>query len=153
VYANIAHTLKGGYFDSLFAVANTWHDEQLFVKRKFVSDPESLSHPHRWLFEKCFPLPFVETRLGSMVHERVDRLDSPDHREIAVDPEGKRVIAYISKMDASQRTQVLDDVLSARIVTHMVDYLFSDEPTFDQFEHWCRSLIQPLIKKTLVSVY
>jgi hypothetical protein len=153
MYANLAHTLQGGYFDSLFAVANTWYDEQRIVKSKFINDPESLAHPHRYLHEKCFPLPFFETRFGQMMHQREDQLNSPDHRVIALDPECKRIIAYISKLDSSQQTQILDDVLSARIVTHMVDFLFSDEPTFDLYENWCRSLIQPIIKKRLVSVY
>jgi hypothetical protein len=87
------------------------------------------------------------------VHERDDPLDSTNARAIAVDAEGKRIFSYISKVDARQVTEALDNVLSARLLTHMVDFLFADEPALDLYEHWCRSQIQALVGKELVSVY
>ena len=95
----------------------------------------------------------METRLGWRVHERDDPLDSTNARAIAVDAEGKRIFSYISKVDARQVTEALDNVLSARLLTHMVDFLFADEPALDLYEHWCRSQIQALVGKELVSVY
>jgi hypothetical protein len=38
------------------------------------------------------------------------------------------------------------------MLTHMVDFLFADEPVLGLYEHWCRAQIQKLIGKELVSV-
>ena len=104
-------------------------------------DPEALVDLLRYLNERLFPLPFVEIRLGWMLHERDEPLDSPSSRAIAVDVEGKKVLAYIGKLDSEQATEGLDNVLSARLLTHMLDFLFVDEPALDLYENWCRSQI------------
>jgi hypothetical protein len=152
-YASLATTLKGDYFDALFGVATAWHHDQNCVRQTFLADPESLAHPHRYLSESRFPLPFVETRFGWMVHERDNRIDLTNHRAITVDAEGKKVLSYINKLGSSQSTEGLDNALSARLLTHMVDFLFADEPVLDVYEHWCRSQAQALVGKELVSVY
>jgi hypothetical protein len=152
-YLSLAKTLHGGYFDAVFALSSLWHDNQRSVRQTFLNDPESLVGPLRYLTEDRFPRPFLETRLGSMVHHRDEPLTSKNHRAIAADSEGKQVLSYISKLDAGQTTADLDHVLSARILTHMVDFLFADEPVFDLYEYWCRSQIQGLSGKRIVSVY
>jgi hypothetical protein len=151
-YESLARTLSGGYFDALFSVAATWHSDQHSARRTFQDDPDSLTDPLRYVTEKRFPLPFVETRLGWRVHERDEPLGSR-HRAIYLDTEQKKALSYISKLDTTRPDTGLDDVLSVRTVTHMIDFLFSDEPVLDLYEHWCRSQIQAFVGKELVSVY
>jgi hypothetical protein len=168
-YDELARSLTGGYFDALFAVASAWHDDQLSAKQTFLQDPESLASPNRYLNEQKYPLPFIETRLGMMVHQRKDTVDSNNHRVIAIDDESKQVLSYISSLGRKKsRNQILsylsslgrkksrltiDDVLGARLVTHMTDFVFADEPLDDLYEHWCRKLVERQIGKKLVSVY
>jgi hypothetical protein len=152
-YAEISKTLKGGYFDALFAVATAWHHDQSSVRKTFLETPESLVDPLQYVSETRLPLPFVEIRFGSMIRERDDRLDSPNVRAIAVDAEGKKVLSYIGK-PPSQSSEALDNARWARMFTHMVDFLFADEPVLgDLYEGWCRSQIQALVGKELRSVY
>jgi hypothetical protein len=152
-YAEISKTLKGGYFDALFAVATAWHHDQSSVRKTFLETPESLVDPLQYVNETRLPLPFVEIRFGSMIHERDDRFDSPNVRAIAIDAEGKKVLSYIRK-PPSQSSEALDNVRWARVFTHMVDFLFADELVIDDlYDRWCRSQIQALTGKELVSVY
>jgi hypothetical protein len=151
-YSNLNQTLKGGYFDALFAVAAAWHNDQASARQTFLGDPESLANPLRYLTEERFPPPFLEIRQGDRLHVRDRPMDSPNFVAIAIDEEGKNVLSYIGKQP-SQTTKGLDNVRTARILTHMVDFLFADEPVVDLYEHWCRSQIQNLIGKELFSVY
>jgi hypothetical protein len=153
VYSGLGQRLTGGYFNALFSVAATWHYEQQVTRTTFRRDPESYAHPLRYLSENHYPVPFVETRFGSMAHIRDDPLKLPNHRAITAGKNGELILSYISQRD-ERPTQSLDDAVSTRILTHMVDFLFADEPILDDlYGQWCRSQIEELIGKTLVSVY
>ncbi|GJH28955.1 hypothetical protein [Caballeronia novacaledonica] len=152
LYEEGARSLQGGYFDALFAVVRAWHHDQAFARRMFLDDPGTLANPDHNLHSPGYPRPFIETRMGFMMHKRRDVLDRDDHRVIAIDEEGKHVLAYISS-PGRDTTLDIDDALAARVVTHMSDFLFMDEPLDDLYEHWCRRLIEPFVDKKLVSVY
>jgi len=96
-------------------------------------------------------MPFVEIRFGSRIHERMEKLDQPNVRAITVDKEGKDVLSYIAK-PPNQSAEILDNAVTARVSTHIIDFVFSDEPVLDLYEPWCRSQTQPLGKE-LISVY
>jgi hypothetical protein len=153
VYARAAETLKGGFFDTLFSVATVWYSDQRAVRATFAKDPESFVNPLRYLNERCYPIPLVETRFGDDVHEREDSLDNLNARAITIDDQDRQVLSYIVRLKSDRTAHDLDDAFSARIVTHMVDFLFTDEPVTDLYEHWCRSQAKKLINKELISVY
>lgn len=169
LYEQVAQSLTGGYFDSLFAVAGAWHDDQSSARQQFLRDPDSLACPNRYVNEQKYPVPFIETRLGMQVHQRKRVLNSNSDRVIAIDDEGKQVLSYISSPERKKSTKrilsclsslgqkkstlTIDDVLATRLVTHMIDFMFTDEPLDDLYEHWCRKLVEKQIGKKLVSVY
>jgi sulfur relay (sulfurtransferase) DsrF/TusC family protein len=153
LYQNVAQTLKGGFFDAAFAVAAKWYSDQESLKRAFQKDPEAFADPLRYLNERSLPLPFLETRMGWRVHERSKPLDVPHARAITVDAEGVQVLSYIRELGAAPTGLGLDQVVACRTITHMIDFLFYDEPVMDLYEHWCRERIQALVDKVLISVY
>jgi hypothetical protein len=153
LYRRASQQVSGGYFDSLFAVAEVWHQDQHAARRTFLEDPESITNPLRYLTERAYPLPYVETRLGSMIHERTAPLGVDNSRAIAVDDDGKRVISYISCLSTPKTIDSLDNVVSARLSTHLVDWLFVDEPTVDGYEEYWRSRLETILGKEIVSVY
>jgi hypothetical protein len=152
-YSRVSDTLNGGYFDALFSVARAWYEDQRVARTAFLNDPESLVDPLRYVTECVYPLPFIETRLGSMVHHRSGPLISPNLRAIAVDADGKRVISYIGRGDSLRTGDCLDDIVNSRLATHLVDFLFLDEPTLDGYDSYWRSRTESFIKKKIVSVY
>ncbi|TCW83920.1 hypothetical protein C5O80_12465 [Burkholderia sp. SRS-46] len=153
LYEELARSLQGGYFDALFAVVRAWHHDQAFARRMFLDDPATLANPDHNLHSLEYPLPFIETRMGSMMHQRRDALDLDDQRVITIDEEGKQVLAYISSPGREHTTLDVDDALAARLVTHMTDFMFVDEPVDDLYEHWCRRLIERFVGKKMLSVY
>lgn len=152
-YSELSNRLNGEYFDALFNVCAIWNDDQSAVKMTFLSDPESLAHPGRYLNEPRYPLPFVETRFGWGIHERESPLNLSHHRAISVDSDGKRALGYISALDPDRGLEAVDSVRTARLVTHITDLLFADETSIDLYEQWCRSHIEKVVGKAVVSVY
>jgi hypothetical protein len=154
MYSSASQTLRGAYFDALFAVGTAWHEDQHSVKRTFLTDPESFVDPLRYISEDLFPNPYLESRFGSMMaHERDEPLASDEVRAITIDPERKKVISYIGKLGSKKTPAGLDEVVAARQLTHMVDFVFADEPVLDAYEYWLRSQAERIIGKRLVSVY
>jgi hypothetical protein len=153
LYLQLSNTCAGGYYDALFAVAHQWHKDQSAARQTFMADPESLAHPTRYLSERAYPLPFVETRFGSMAHRRSINVDPATSRAVAIDAGGRNIISYISCLDSSQPIECLDSVFDARLTSHLIDLLFLDEPALDLYENYWRSRLGSILGKEVVSVY
>lgn len=152
-YGKAARVLQGGYYDDLFALAALWHAEQRESREIVRQDPGALARPLRYVTELKFRVPFVEFRLGSEVHEWEEPVRSPRVRAITFDAEGRRVLSYIQGPDTRRSEEELDAVFSSRILSHMVDFVFTDEPVGDLYEHWCRGQVEATIGKKLLSVF
>jgi hypothetical protein len=159
VYLKAAKSLNGGFFDALFNVARMWHHDQLLARNTLAQDPDSFTNPLRYITERRYPTPFMETRFGEGVHLRDTPLNLPHISTICADQDGKQVIAYIGRptsIISGGETESVSDARSvrdARIATHMIDFLFSDEPISDLYERWCRNLVMGITEKKLISVY
>lgn len=152
-YRKASRVLEGGYYDDLFALAHLWHAEQLESRTIVKEDPAALARPLRYVQELKFCVPFIEFRLGSEVHEWDQPVRGPRVRTITIDADARRVLSYIQGPDARRSEKDLEAVFSSRILSHMVDFVFTDEPAVDLYEHWCRSQVEATIGKKLLSVF